>query len=152
MTKIENITKLCFYSVNNVIHLRYLQYWLIKCFHWPFSPIFVPLEFSQAHVPCSLLSGFYRVVKHFCRLSQTQLVAVFRGQVKRQKIREILKYISIWQKANINQECSLILIYCTRSEFFFGGHIVLQHPFTKLPGQSSILSKNLLSKKFSAFL
>ena len=50
-----------------------------------------PLECSQSPSSCSiffhLLSGFYRVVKHICRLIQTQLVAVFRGQGKTWKIK-----------------------------------------------------------------
>ena len=56
-----------------------------------FPSFFGPLESSQSPSSCSiffhLLSGFYRVVKNICRLSQTQFVAVFRGQGRFRKIR-----------------------------------------------------------------
>ena len=57
----------------NMIASRFLSY-------------FGPLESSQSPSSCSiffpLLSGFYRVVNHICRWSQTQLVAVFIGSSK----------------------------------------------------------------------
>ena len=69
----------------------YNMYWWIKSVHWSFGPFFGPLEFSQGSSSYSiffpLLSGFYRVVKNICRLSQTQFVAVFRGQGRFRKIR-----------------------------------------------------------------
>ena len=51
-----------------------------------FPSFFGPLESSQYPSSCSIffpwLSGFYRVVNHICRWSQTQLVAVFIGSSK----------------------------------------------------------------------
>ena len=55
-----------------------------------FPSFFGPIESSQSQSSCSIFfplhSGFYRVVKNICRLSQTQFVAVFRGQDRFRKI------------------------------------------------------------------
>ena len=56
-----------------------------------FPSFFGPIESSQSQSSCSIFfplhSGFYRVVKNICRLSQTQFVAVFRGQGRFRKIK-----------------------------------------------------------------
>ena len=70
-----------------------------------FPSFFGPLESSQSPSSCSIffpwLSGFYRVVNHICRWSQTQYVAVFRGYGKKLKIRKLLKYFRFGPTGNI---------------------------------------------------
>ena len=81
----------CFQNTLNMYNLT--KFWLRYTFMSAscFPSFFGPLESSQCPSSCSifflLLSGFYRVVKNICRLSQAQFVAVFRGQGRFKKIR-----------------------------------------------------------------
>ena len=93
-----------------------------------FPSFFGSLESSQSPSSCSILfpwlSGFYRVVNHICRWSQTQFVAVFRGYGKKLKIRKLLKYFRFGPTGNIKnvhfnpQYCQLAL----KMNFFWRTH------------------------------
>ena len=70
-----------------------------------FQSFFGLLESSQYTSSCTIffpwLSGFYTVVNHICRWSQTQYVAVFRGYGMKLKIRKLLKYFRFGPTGNI---------------------------------------------------
>ena len=81
------------------------------------------LECSQCPSYCSFffpcLWGFFRVVKHHCRLIYTQLVDIYRGQGKLWKIRNNEVKSTFWGTWNmfffINSEIVLTFYSLSRS-------------------------------------
>ena len=125
-----------------------------------FQSFFGLLESSQYTSSCTIffpwLSGFYRVVNHICRWSQTQFVAVFRGYGKKLKIRKLLKYFRFGPTGNIKnvhfypQYCQFELkmnffwrTYCSSTS----GHIII----LKKTDVFKPIPMNLLPRKFSGF-
>ena len=88
-----------------------------------FPSFFEHLECSQCPSSCSIFFpwfwGFFRVVKHHCRLILTQLVAVFRGQVERKKIRKMLNSSSFWHM-QISTVFYYFFIFLHKKCFFSG--------------------------------
>ena len=108
-----------------------------------FPSFFEHLECSQHSSSCSIffpwIWGFFRVVKHHCRLIYSHLVAVFRGQVERKKIRKMLNSSSFWHTPNFNS-LHLIFIFCLKNVFFLESCILLQVPVSKWPGKTKIFN------------
>ena len=102
-----------------------LSFSLYTVVQWTWAPAFPqflgPSEGSEGPKSCSiwlpLVSGFYRVVKHHCRLIYTHFVAVFRGKSDLLKIRKKLKYFCFWQNVYIKKMHFLLFLW-TKDEIF----------------------------------
>ena len=115
----QALVQLSIVLVNDIIHCR-----AINMITSRFPSFLGHLECSQGPNSCSIffpwLSGFFRVVKHHCRLIYTQLVAVFRGKGKLWKIRKMLNSSNFWHTANL-RSMHLFWIFCRKKGCFFSG-------------------------------